>query len=195
MKKVLFGLLLSAFLFQPGKGAIAHATGRVPSHAYLYKFEESYCEIHLCIPNAVRVVVHQEGTAQQLDCFLDDGVPVPQSQVELNEFVNGKTCAQFTGNKFFYQPKSDRYTFMVESAGFVSRVGPGGNVIPTGTLISDSETVIFQPKNAGTLNAITAGIGMPDGKNPKAYTYRYSRNLAYDADIDYPEITEKPVQQ
>jgi hypothetical protein len=191
MKKVLFGLLLSAFLFQPGRGAVAHATGRVPSHAYLYTIDPEYCKNHPCPLNYREIVIVQPGTARLVSCGTDLSHPAT-SPADLMEILNkpGNCIQQTAGSdeQVFYQSRSGRYVFISTSTG-------GGSINAIPAVSSFTFMTIFEEKGGTSLNSVIGGIDLQDGKNPKNFTVRLNEVLMYDADIDYPEITEKPVQQ
>jgi hypothetical protein len=194
----LLGLLLTAFLFQPGKGANAQATGNVLSHAYAYVASTAECNPSIHCNNAidVQVIVLQVDTARFLDCDIhpDSGEGIPHSQAELQAYLDKpNNCVQMGSNQLLYQPKSASYLFVNSSAGFDYDGEPDGTLKPTGTVSSETTMLIFRASQPDTLNAIASGVFVKDGKNPKADTYRYSRVLSYDADVQYPEITEKPI--
>ena len=196
MRKFLFGVVMVFVLSLQGEGRAdpkAPATN-FESHAYLYQADPSDPSFTHIPVNYAEVIVQQPGTLRYLGCDLSDGRKVPATPEEFQAFVADPLCRTIdvtTSGKFIYQRKSDRFLFLYSS----TDLGPidDGGTGPGVYAITGTYSVIFDPHRTGSMQIIGTMVSYADGENPKISTYRTAELLNYDALIQYPEITEKPI--
>jgi hypothetical protein len=188
MKLVLVSGL--AFLCGVSFTTRAGADDLLPSHAYLYtqstpSIAEDYVEI----------IIQQLGNVRFLNCQTG-GNPLPSTPDGLTNFISsscGKIpvgLSNFTGfqgiAQLFHESAANRFILMI------GEVAWGPNTAGMNCL---AKVAIFDPNDTDTVNVTGQGLLTLPGKNPGVGTETYSEIKAYDADIEYPVITEQPIQQ
>jgi hypothetical protein len=185
MKTLIFLLALSA-----GRAF----AGDVPSHAYVFPSDSDNVN-----QVGIYVLVEQPNVINFLFCTQPNG-PVPHSATELKTLIDKYCVSDFKRRdmpgrsdiiRLFHQKDSDRYVELDTSISYST-----GNVHQKGMdILSFTRNMIFDNKTKDTLNILFTIQDTVDGQNPTNATDRATKLLAYETDIDYPAITDKPIEQ
>lgn len=204
MKKLCIAVVATTvILLQSGLSSAAQKeNSQVPSHAYLY-LAQSSIETD---PGYVEIVVQQLGNIRMLGCQNIDTKHLPNSPDGLSQLLEGcsviksgkvigsgqsEGAGSFMWVRTFHQPKSDRFVF---TRNYV--IWNSANNLPgvIGMNEAMTVTVAFQASQKDSLNEVFTAVTSPDGVNPTIETKRTTEILGYDADIEYPFISEQPIE-
>ena len=192
----------AALLFFPGEKNASAQAALLRSHAYLYASDGNCPSDHSCPVHYVEVVIYQGKSIRYLGCNGVDESALPHHPGDLATLVNGTRCTGlFEGvgqtlsrdaiSRLIYQRRDHRFIYSSASVNWERNSwNPQSNTITSGGF-----TVLIDPSDRETLKMILAQIEYTEGKNPTVFTDRMTELRAYDAVIDYPEITERPAEQ
>ena len=183
-------LLISSFALHAGAEA-----SQVSSHAYLYVKPQKESEKN----SFVEVIVQQQDSIARLACGPIDAGHLPSTPKALSDLLQSKLCREPVpegGEKYsdqgrlFHQAQDHRFQFVSTD---ILWDFPAHSKL-TG-VSSQTSVTTFEPNHKDTLNIAWTSISVPANESPQIRTTHISRPLAYEADVNYPAITTKPVEQ
>jgi hypothetical protein len=164
-----------------------------PSHALLYPSDDEPK------PLLIYVVIQQPPTLRFVLCRNNPAVPRTPDQV--TALLAGPGCSPDDGHipgsststaiqRVFHQTGSDRYlkltTDILWDDG--SSAGAADDMIGT-------TSAIFDPHQADFLTLLYTFVDHVDKATPAVSTVRATKLKAYESDVMYPVITERPIEQ